>query len=256
MERRSQQLRRRPAGPVAVERLYSPRRLPCPQRKGPNTGLLCAGFERDPVDVAHFPAGARLGLAVEIGAHRRAEARGHGTDLIADEVFHRDAGEPAGVAQRPAADRPDVLFELVGDADGLGPVAGIMDAWRDLVDEELAVGEDEELDAEDADVVERGGDGGCRLDRANGRLAADARGDTARFQDVIAVGVLSRVEGGNAAVEAAGDDDGDFLVERDESLEHERFWFESGEGLSGLPAFSDRALALAVVAEASGLEDG
>ena len=38
-------------------------------------------------------------------------------------------------------------------------MAGIVDARRDLVDEQRAVGKDEELDADDADIVERLQDG-------------------------------------------------------------------------------------------------
>ena len=58
-------------------------------------------------------------------------------------------------AQRQAADGADMLLELRDGAGGFRPVAGIVDARRDLVGQQRAVGKHEELDADDADIVER-----------------------------------------------------------------------------------------------------
>ena len=65
-------------------------------------------------------------------------------------------------AQRPAGDGADVLLELVDLAAVQGPVAGVVDARRELVDQQAAVVALEQLHAEHADIVEggqqRGGD--------------------------------------------------------------------------------------------------
>src|SRR5690554_4997086 len=89
-------------------------------------GLVWGGFRADPVDVTHLSAGARLGLAIGVRTQARAEPGGNHPNLVADEVLYDDVGEPGGVAERPAADGADMLLELVGDADGFRPVAGIV----------------------------------------------------------------------------------------------------------------------------------
>ena len=87
---------------------------------------------------------------------------------------------------------------------------GIVDARRDLVDEEafvLALADDEELDAERTDMAER-------LEDSPGdpaRLRRGRRGDPRRHrrgaQDAVAVNVLRRVVDGDASVQAAHRDD-------------------------------------------------
>ena len=125
-------------------------------------------------------------------------SRGHGGNVVADEVFHHHVGKAGRVAQRPAGDGADVLLELVGDADRFGPVAGIVDARGDLVDDQRAVGEREELDAEDADIVERVGDGGGVLAGEVGGGGGDGRGNGGGCEDAVAVDVLGGVEGGES----------------------------------------------------------
>ena len=116
--------------------------------------LFPGSFQGNLVQVTHFAPWPRLGLAVGMGADTRPEPLGDRGDPVADEVFHLEIGEARGVAQRPAGDGADVLLELVGDTHGLGPVAGIVDAWGDLVDQQRAVREGEEFDTEDADIAE------------------------------------------------------------------------------------------------------
>ena len=85
-----------------------------------------------------------------------------------------------GVAERPAGDGADVLLELRTDAGVHGPMAGIVDPRRDLVDEEArpeSESRHEHLDREDADMVERFGDPGGDCDRLGGQaLGAIAAG--------------------------------------------------------------------------------
>ena len=79
--------------------------------------------------------GRGLGLAVEVDARRRGIVGG-GRGLVAEQVQHLRVGMPAAVAERPAADRADVLLELVDQAGVLGPVAGVVHPGGDLVDQE------------------------------------------------------------------------------------------------------------------------
>ena len=57
-----------------------------------------------------------------------------GVDLVADQVVHLDPAEAGGRAERPAADGADMLLELRGRSALDGPVAGIVNPRRDLVD--------------------------------------------------------------------------------------------------------------------------
>ena len=68
--------------------------------------------------------------------------------------------------------------------------------------------------------------------------------------------VLGRVEDGAAAVGAAGDDDADLAGVVDESLEHERLGLERLPGRREVGGRAEHGLALAVIAEPGGLQDG
>jgi hypothetical protein len=134
-----------------------------------------SGRTGDPVHMAHLAARAGLGLAVEMHLHAAfGGERGRAGDVVADQVFHHHIRVPRAVAQRPAGDGADVLLELVDGAARLRPVAGIVHAGRDLVHDE-APGRDEELHAEDADVIERVQD--ARGDEDG--VGSQARGDRA-----------------------------------------------------------------------------
>src|SRR3954454_17419676 len=67
-------------------------------------------------DVPHLAAGAGLAFAVEVEmGFRVGEDVGPAACFRADEVAHLDArGGEVGRAQRQAANRPDVIFELRG----------------------------------------------------------------------------------------------------------------------------------------------
>ena len=76
-------------------------------------------------------------------------------DFVADDVLHNSVGIAFRIAQRPSGDRTDMLFEL---ADGAGfqcPMAGIMDARSDLIDQQLAFACHKEFDTENAGIVQR-----------------------------------------------------------------------------------------------------
>jgi hypothetical protein len=57
-------------------------------------------------------------------------------DVVPDQVLHHHIRVTLSVAERPAGDGADVLFELVDDAAVLRPVPGIVDAGGELVDDE------------------------------------------------------------------------------------------------------------------------
>ena len=119
-------------------------------------GPLSARPRRDAGDVAHLAPRPRLGLAVELHPRRRASpARRRPSSP--SRFCHLGVGVPRAVAERPAADRADVLLELVDQAGGLGPVAGVVHPRRDLVHHQPAPGH-EQLDADHPDIVERGQD--------------------------------------------------------------------------------------------------
>src|SRR6185437_12690231 len=200
------------------------------------------------VQMAHLAAAPRFPLAVELWPDACAQPGRNRGDLVADEVFHHYRGEARRVAQRPAGNRPDVLLELIRYADCFGPMPGIMDSRGYLVDQQRLAG-NEELDAEHADIIEGTGNAPRRGDRLCRRLGAYSRRDSAGVEDMAAVDVLRRFEGGDGPVAAARHDDRYFLVERHEGFQHQRLGFERGEGRGGVDGRAKNLLALAVIAE-------
>src|SRR4051794_28699614 len=92
-------------------------------------------------------AGFALAVNVDVGA-ALGDQLGPSVDLVADEVFHRRAAAcEAGDAGWKSADGADVLLELRGDGALNGPVAAVVDARRDLIDQR-SVGGGEELDGQ------------------------------------------------------------------------------------------------------------
>ncbi|MCY1554773.1 hypothetical protein D9M68_913730 [compost metagenome] len=87
---------------------------------------------------------------------------GGAENIVADQVFHDAIRMPVQPPQGKACNGADMLFELRDGAGSFRPVAGIVYARRDLVGEQGAVGQHEELDADDADIVERRQDCFCR----------------------------------------------------------------------------------------------
>ena len=83
--------------------------------------------------------GRACALAVKMQA--RAGLRGELRPVLrlrADQVRHHHVGVARRRPERPAGDRADVVLELRDGAGVLRPMAGIVDARRDLVDEEAS----------------------------------------------------------------------------------------------------------------------
>ena len=76
------------------------------------------------VEMAHFTTCFDVGLTIkmqrDVGLFGKV---GHARHVGANQVLHDHIGVALPVAQGPACDRADVLFELVDDAAVLGPMA-------------------------------------------------------------------------------------------------------------------------------------
>ena len=94
----------------------------------------------------------RIGV---FGKHR------HTIHIVADQVFHHDICKPLPVAQRPACNRANVLFELIRGTPVLCPMARIVNARRDFIDDQ-ALWRDEQFNAKNTDIIERIQDIGCQ----------------------------------------------------------------------------------------------
>ena len=151
-----------------------------------------------PGEVAHLAAGPGFGLAVEMQHQVGLGEQGRDAqDIVADQVLHDAVGMPGGIAERQAGDGADMLLELRDGAGGFRPVAGIVNARRDLVGQQRAVGKHEELDADDADIVERRKDREAAAARAASAVVGLDRGRHGRgVQDAVAVDILGRIVGG------------------------------------------------------------
>ena len=122
--------------------------------------------------------------------------------------------------------------------------------------EHRAVGADEELAGQHADIIEFGRDPFGQRGGFVG-LGEDCRGrgDGGVAEDGVAVGVERWIVARDAAVEAAGDQDRELVVEGYERFEHRGAADRVPRGLRGVGRV-DLDLALAVVAEAGGLQHG
>ena len=178
-------------------------------------------------------------------------------DIGADQVLHGGVGAPCSGAQRQAADGADVLCELAGLATLDGPVAGVVDAGGDLVDQQPAAFGDEQLDAKNPDVVERLGDALGARPRGRGESGGDVGRRQRQVEDAVHVAVLDRIEARHPAVRRAGNDHRDLAFDRDQRFQDRRTAVERAvPGVAQIVARRQHDLALSVIAEGLGLENG
>src|SRR5262249_36669052 len=110
--------------------------------------------------MSHLPARPRNAFAIEVhrGA-RNIEPTRCLAHFLADQVHHLDlAAETYRLGQRPASDSPDMLLELGNSRAVNSPVTGVMNPWRDFIDQQYAppaLAHDEHFNREHADIVER-----------------------------------------------------------------------------------------------------
>ena len=212
------------------------------------------------IHVAQLAAGTRL-LAVHVDLDGRivrehVEVRVIEVCVVrAQHVHHRgERGQRRGIAQRQVEDRAQVLLELARDGPVLRPVAGVVRAHRQLVDE-VPVVDLEHLHRHDAGDAQAGGERDDVALDALGQLRRQIRG---RCDGLLADAVLlhrrdDRPDGGLAR-RGAAHHDRQFALEVDLLLCQQR----SGrvcEPVCGLGGVMDDADAVAVVAAARGLED-
>ena len=205
----------------------------------------------------HLAAGAGLGLAVEVQAFvGLGRELAPVLDLVAQQIGHFDAGVGRRGAKRPAGDGADMLFELVADAAVLGPVAGVVDARGDLVDQKHVVSEVEQFDAQNADVIQpihdRLGDGAG----ADLRLLVHGGGGQGGAQDAAFVPVLAQRIDRHMAVPVAGGDNRQFAHEGRLGLQNGRTTPQAFQGGGRVLDGVDPDLTLAVIAFAAGLQEG
>ena len=117
-------------------------------------GCLAAVSQRG--KVTHFAARPRFVLAVEMKMNAFCSECGRPVWLtvapdIPQQVRHRGRSKNFGGAERQAANRPDVLFELARRAalDGLMP--GVVRSRSQLIDQQFPVALEKHFDCQDAD---------------------------------------------------------------------------------------------------------
>src|SRR5436305_8232857 len=243
-----------PALPGRSKRWNSQRR---PRRRHPFPRLLHG--PRQGGQVAHLAAGTGVGLAVEVELDLGEAAGSRPVRLatgpeVAQEVRHGGGAEELGRAQWQAADGPELLLELAGDAGVEGEVAGVVRARRQLVDQQAAVPGEEHLHGEHADHPQPLQDAAGDRDRLplhsgghGGRRGRDV-------EDMPVMAVLDHSEMGEGAVEPPGGHHGDLAVEIHEGLEDRLLAAEGGPGGLRLARGRDPHLPLAVVPPAGRLQ--
>src|SRR6266540_5258664 len=141
-----------------------------------------------------------------------------------------------------------MVLELARHGAFDGPVAGVVDTRRQLVDEELAA-DVEQLDGEDAGVRELVEELACDL--LPGVLESCGhvgRGPEAPAEDAVGVMVLDEGPARRGAVATAHGEDRELPVERDVRLENQRVGTKLRERSLDVALLAEDDLALAVVA--------
>src|SRR3984885_9828254 len=213
--------------PHKASRPYKERRTTLSRRGACANSVVIRRLGEDARDVTHLAARADFELAIEMQAEvRLGEDVAPVLSVLADQIVHFDPAAPHCRAKRPAGDSADMLLELRGLRALKRPVAGIVDARRDLVDHErfaaVMVAGDEHLDRKHADIIERFEHRRADPLGLGRRLRADARGRAGAGEDVALVLVLAEVVGRELAFQAARRDHRHLALKGDEALEDHR----------------------------------
>src|SRR6202042_3473070 len=123
------------------------------------TLVVIRRFREDARHVAHLAARSDLELAIEMQSEiRLGEDVAPVLSVLADQIVHFDPAATHRCAERPAGNGADMLLKLRGLRALESPMAGIVDARRDLVDHErfvaVVIAGDEHLNCQHADIVE------------------------------------------------------------------------------------------------------
>src|SRR5580692_2985013 len=159
-------------------------------------------------------------------------------------------------AEWEPANGPHELFELAGQARIDRPMARIMRARRDLVDEDGTALRHEHLDRENPDEIELFGD--VTRDRlgAYRGVCRNSRGRDRRVEDMIDMLVFDRRIGRPSAVCAARNDDRDLTGKIDKAFEDAALSAHSPPSFLGLDLGGQSDLTLAVIAQTHRLQHG
>ena len=126
--------------------------------------------------MAHLAPRAHDALAVEVQLRIRfARDRGPGLGVVADEIGHLGVRKAHRRAERPAGDGADVLFELAGEAGVFRPMPGIVDAWGELVRQQLAAQLFEEMPEAKRNALRREKEDSLRHQDRFYRLSSEAQ---------------------------------------------------------------------------------
>src|SRR5690625_3472201 len=217
---------------------------------------------RERAQVAHLAARPRLILAVQVQLHPAVSEHGGPVRIgcapqLTEQVGHRRRRDEIGRAERQATHRPDVLLELAGHGSRDRQVIGVLPPGSDLVHQQAAVFQQEQFDAQPPYVVQAI-EHRCRY--VLGLLLHSGRQTGHRYaadvEDVAAVAVADQAVAGSLAPGVAGADHGKLPAERNVLFQ---YGSRAGQQLQGglrVRRALDQHLALAVVAEAGGLQYG
>ena len=210
------------------------------------------GTQREVADFAAWAQRFAVNMEVRVGDGEDIGSIGK----LADQVQHGGVAESAGFAERQAGYGAEMVFKLASDRAFDAPVAGIVDARGHFVGQQSAI-TFEQFDGEDADVIEgfenaARGSFGFALEAVSKMRCGSER----EAQDSAAMVIFDqRIKSGFAGAGADGKD-GKFAGEFDEFFEDQRSVGDFGFCPFDIFALAKNPLALAVVAEAAGFQDG
>ncbi len=90
-------------------------------------------------DVSHLAAGSGVSLSIQGQSLIGVQLRRVNQAFITDQISHLCVMEAAGIAEGPAADGADMLFELACLAGFRCPMTGIVNPWGELVGQKRPV---------------------------------------------------------------------------------------------------------------------
>jgi len=175
---------------------------------------------------------------------------------VAEQVHHRHRAQQRGRVRGVAAQQAHLLLELAGRGGVERVVPRVVGPRCEFVEQHLTARGHEQLDAEHADVVQRGdGLGGQGL-RAVRHVIVDRRRQVGGRQDAVLVPVLARRVAGHRGVRGAADDHRQLARERHPLLKDALDRPHRGPGGGRRGRRVDARLALAVVTAGGALEQG
>ena len=142
----------------------------------------------------------RCGFPIEMDSSQRLRSEVRPIlGLTAQKIDHHRIVVAVRIAERPAGNRTNMLLELRHHAGIDGPVAGVVNARSDLVDEN-SFSSDEHLDTYDADIVELRGDRMGDVEGAPGSFRGYPGGHRRAPQNAVLMLVLGEIIGDEGVV--------------------------------------------------------